>query len=355
MKLLSIPKKIIKARKISKSKPTWQILYEFLLFKITRPAIAEQYFSKYLFRKTIADCSDYVLTHKIIKKCWDSNNLNYKSILFNKNFSELFFTQRNVPFVQSMAWSQNSLFFKRDKLIQINDAKQFHNFLFSLKDEGLWKGDSLIIKKKDDSWGGKGIFKLFYSELQGDNGKVRDIFDQVIQSGFVYQNTLKQHADLQKINPHSINTVRIDTFTNRKGVTKLLNAFLRTGADDSFLDNISKGGMFVGMNTDTGVLFREAFTDFDHGTGKVYAHHPFTGTAFDGFVIPFYAEARQMAIKAAQCLPQVRLIAWDVAIQPEGPILIEGNFWPGLHFSEIAQKGFRDHLVFEELMQEINL
>ncbi len=355
MKLLSIPKKIIKALKVSQSKPLWQILYEFMFFKITRPKTAEQYFSKYLFRKNIKDSSDFVLTHKIIKRCWDSNDRNYKSILFNKQFSELFFSQRDVPFLKSMAWSQNSLFFKKNQLIQINTPKQLHDFLLTLKNEELWQGDSLIIKKKDDSWGGKGIFKLFYRELQGDNKKVRYIFDQVIQSGFLYQNNLVQHVDLQKINPHSVNTVRIDTFTNRNGVTQVLNAFLRTGSDDGFLDNISKGGLFVGMDKDTGVLFREAFTDFDEGTGRVFTNHPLTDTAFEDFVIPFYTEARQLVIKAAQCLPQVRLIAWDVAILSEGPIIIEGNFWPGLHFSEIAQKGFRNQPVFEELMHEIDL
>jgi hypothetical protein len=35
-----------------------------------------------------------------------------------------------------------------------------------------------------------------------------------------------------------------------------------------------------------------------------------------------------MCLQAMRLVPQVRFVAWDVAITPEGPTLIEGNSFP---------------------------
>jgi len=58
-------------------------------------------------------------------------------------------------------------------------------------------------------------------------------------------------------------------------------------------------------------------------------------------------------LKAAGLVPQLKIIGWDVAIDPEGPVLIEGNTTPGMTISEIAQKGFYNNPVFLEILNEI--
>ena len=62
--------------------------------------------------------------------------------------------------------------------------------------------------------------------------------------------------------------------------------------------------------------------------GNTYTKHPITGTDIIGFTIPYWEEAKKMCLDAAQKVPQMRFVAWDVAITPNGPTFIEGNSFP---------------------------
>ncbi len=53
-----------------------------------------------------------------------------------------------------------------------------------------------------------------------------------------------------------------------------------------------------------------------------------TGTPIIGFSVPYFKEAVAMCLHAAQKVPQMRFIAWDVAITNDGPCFIEGNSFP---------------------------
>ena len=74
------------------------------------------------------------------------------------------------------------------------------------------------------------------------------------------------------------------------------------------------------------MIFKPAFCD---KTGELYEIHPFTKTKLVGFQIPFYAQAVEMVFEAAQRVPQVGYVGWDVAMAEDGPLLIEGNTMPG--------------------------
>jgi hypothetical protein len=62
--------------------------------------------------------------------------------------------------------------------------------------------------------------------------------------------------------------------------------------------------------------------------GNVYAVHPMTNTPIVGFDVPYFQDAMAMCLRAAQKVPQMRFIAWDVAITNAGPCFIEGNSFP---------------------------
>ena len=38
-----------------------------------------------------------------------------------------------------------------------------------------------------------------------------------------------------------------------------------------------------------------------------------------------FKEAKEMVLKAAMVVPQMRYVGWDVAVTPNGPAIIEGN------------------------------
>ncbi|NJK87644.1 MAG: hypothetical protein HC906_18385 [Bacteroidales bacterium] len=73
---------------------------------------------------------------------------------------------------------------------------------------------------------------------------------------------------------------------------------------------------------------------------------------FQDFQVPFYEEAKELVTEAAKQIPQIKIIGWDIAIQPDGPILIEGNDHPGIRYNEIVMKGFGKNPVFLEMFNE---
>ena len=61
-----------------------------------------------------------------------------------------------------------------------------------------------------------------------------------------------------------------------------------------------------------------------------------TGKKIPGTQIPYWEEAKSMCLEAMHRVPQVRFVAWDVAITPNGPVIIEGNSFPSHAIPQFA-------------------
>ena len=60
-----------------------------------------------------------------------------------------------------------------------------------------------------------------------------------------------------------------------------------------------------------------------------FPEHPITK-----FGVPMFQNAVELCLKAAQVKPGLAYIGWDVAITPNGPVLIEGNILPGYDMAQ---------------------
>ena len=73
--------------------------------------------------------------------------------------------------------------------------------------------------------------------------------------------------------------------------------------------------------------------------GNSYLCHPMTGVRFRGTPIPQWEEICDFCRSAAQTLPCLRVVGWDVAILPGGKLeLIEGNHNPGMNIVQAPAK-----------------
>lgn len=340
-----LSRRFLKALRDPERKGVKQILNEYLRLKIRHPEIAEQYFVKYLYRKDSGDIHAYLNNNRIHKKFWDINHPAYLPALAVKKNFESFLSQYGIPVVRNYAYNRNALFFKDDSLILINSPGKFLDFILSLSPD-----KAFFIKKNENSFGGKDIFRVNPGKLQRKSDSLEKIFQQVIQSGYIFQEEIRQHEKMKWFNPNCVNTIRIITYTNRKRKSKIMGSFLRTALNDSYLDNVSSGGGFIGIDHSKGKLYNKLYTFFEKGPGKVYGKHPLTGLKFEGIEIPFYHEACDIAVKAASLVAQINLVGWDIAIQPYGPVCIEGNIRPGLNGLEIAQKGYKNNPVYLEML-----
>lgn len=131
-----------------------------------------------------------------------------------------------------------------------------------------------------------------------------------------------QHPRMSEMCPSSVNTLRIATLLGDKK-QGIVYAFLRIG-NGNVMDNVDQGGMAARVDLESGMLL----TVGADKKGNIYSRHPMTGTPVIGFEVPFFKEAADMCLKAAHKVPQMRYIAWDVAITEKGPVFIEGNSFP---------------------------
>lgn len=150
------------------------------------------------------------------------------------------------------------------------------------------------------------------------------LYNECSDSIYLIQRNVIQHKDLSALYCDAVNTIRIVTLKERiDSEPYVFTALLRVGTHISQnVDNWAAGGLAVGID-ESGKLKEYGFYKPMYGT-KVL-RHPDSNIIFKGYQIPYYEEAKKVAIKAHKGLYNIFAIGWDVAITPEGPCIIEGN------------------------------
>ena len=63
-------------------------------------------------------------------------------------------------------------------------------------------------------------------------------------------------------------------------------------------------------------------------------------------------ECKELVTEAAKVVPEVRYVAWDVAISRDyGPLLIEGNDYPGQDVTQYPKLNLGTYAAFRKLIR----
>lgn len=151
-----------------------------------------------------------------------------------------------------------------------------------------------------------------------------DLHD-IVQSRqhMIFQPVVVQHDALARLNPSSVNTIRINTLRTGDQVDSHV-AVLRVGRAGAIVDNAAAGGLCVGIDMATGQVAQFARTKPAVST-RLFEHHPDTGVAFGSIAVPFWPDVLELVRRGARAMAPLRSLGWDVAVTPEGPIVIETN------------------------------
>ncbi len=180
------------------------------------------------------------------------------------------------------------------------------------------------------------------SEIKSSN----EVYDIVKEGVFLLQSSIKfQHNDINAIFSKSVNTIRLVTIHDfKKNEILPLTAVLRVGKGDNCVDNWAAGGLSIGIDIPTGTLKKYGF--YKPGYGTKVTEHPDTTVVFEGYKIPYFDEAVEMALNYHRVLSNVHSIGWDIAILENGPTIIEGNDNWEISLMEISNNGLKKE--FEE-------
>lgn len=175
---------------------------------------------------------------------------------------------------------------------------------------------SIIFKTSKFSCGGSGIN---FWDADESTERIKQILND--STHLIGQEIVNQHSELKKLNPTSLNTVRILTLLQKDNV-KILSSVVRMGKiHGARVDNASSGGIVCGIDT-TGRLKEIAYDT----CGNCYLKHP-NGTKFEDITIPNFNKCIELVEKLSYRVADItRLVSWDLAIDNMGnAVLIEFN------------------------------
>lgn len=156
-----------------------------------------------------------------------------------------------------------------------------------------------------------------------------EIAGYVQGSGYLFQEVLQPHEGIAKITGGRLATMRMLVMLGPDGPA-MRHALLRMAAGDNRVDNFRrKGNLIAPVDRASGML-GPAHCGIGPASQQLAAH-PDTGERIDGFVVPGFAQAAQLACTASLHFPTLHLQSWDVAVTDQGPVLLEMN--PGGNFN----------------------
>jgi len=331
-----------------KNKKNWfHIIKEFVTLCIFKKEVPIYYISNLLYRKNVTNYKDY-LSFKENKKLlqWSySNGKEQIAIVENKLLFKEFLAKKNIPTPQIFFHNSKNKFTYKDAVFEIETKNDFFSFL-----EKVFNKEKIeqIFCKPIDGWMGENIFVI---EKKTYRKIADDLISLVFSKAFIFQELILQHEVLKQINYSSINTLRIVTYKNKKNEVEILSGLIRVGRKGTIVDNAHAGGIAIPFNKETGKLCAEGLQLIDNG-GGIFYKHPDTGIVFDKLQIPHYIEVKKIVTKASS-LFKFPFLGWDVALTPDGPIIIEANHDFHLLFSDRMEKGLKRIPSFKKSLEHL--
>lgn len=183
-------------------------------------------------------------------------------------------------------------------------------------------------------------------DLHLANGTTKTITafaDEVMQrypNGFLFQSALSSHDRIAEMAGPSTACVRVVTVNDGAGIRPAY-AVWKLPAPQAMSDNFWQAGSLLALlDLESGRI-----RSCRRGTGvktEWFSRHPETGVEITGHTLPLWQETLDLARRAHQIFPEFGICGFDMAITPEGPVIVECNDTPAhMLYQLAAQRGIR--------------
>lgn len=284
-----------------------------------------EYYNKFgLDIKNYRNADDFITERELKKMAVHHGNVNPRNhIKLMKDkviFEEV--VKKHYPEIMPSTYFE----FRGKKVIkassnQVKNCQDTKSALNSLKDgkyfikeiRGLCGNDAILLTKKDGN--------LNFRHVTRGGISLDEFFKITNKTDFMVQEHVENHADIKKLSPYALSTIRIIS-TRFNDNPHILSADMRVSCkENAVVDNFHKGGAIVHVDTKTGKLARYAHRRHT----KSLKVHPISGIKFEGYQLPYWKETIETVEKLHNIFPEFSSVGWDIAITPTGPKIIEGN------------------------------
>ena len=172
---------------------------------------------------------------------------------------------------------------------------------------------------------------------QARNGSVlaaRDLLDRIgtesQRHALLLTRRLKNHPEIADLAVESLITFRIFTCMDANGTPVVTHAMLRALCKLE-PDWHTEEEFAAAIDLESGRL-GQMCSDANYAPDAWWDRHPKTGAEVAGRVIAHWPELAALAVRAHRAFSGRMIIGWDLALTPEGAMLLEGNSDPDTHF-----------------------
>ncbi len=196
--------------------------------------------------------------------------------------------------------------------------------------------DGRVFVKPSSGMSGLGASVFDLSSCRDlDEAKARLTAEFGLKIEWYAQDCLVNHPDMTDYTLSAVSTMRVISILDEAGQAQSVATTVKVATVlGAVVDNGPARGIYFGVNPDTGEI----------GVGarllgsEVFEGNPTNGVRMKGRILPFFREARALALDTHQRLfSDYAYAGWDVAITPDGPVMIEGNAKPSM---AVAQRAF---------------
>ena len=138
------------------------------------------------------------------------------------------------------------------------------------------------------------------------------------------------HPEIADLAVQSLITFRVFTCFDPAGEPMVTHAMLRT-LSKLEPDWQTEEEFAVAIDLTTGRMGAMC-GDANLAPDAWWDHHPKTGALVTGRIIKHWPEIAALAVRAHRVFSARMVIGWDLALTPDGPVVIEGNSDPDTHF-----------------------
>ena len=222
--------------------------------------------------------------------------------LENKGMLDIYFDKLPLPevFVRCIS---NVFYNKLMKVISIDEAIDI-----------LKQQEEFIIKPSIETSQGKGVKKIMVNK-DSDKYLLELLSSYKSESGnFIVQEVLYQNAEIEKLNPSSLNTCRVTTiYINGKFD---YSSILKVGKKGAIKDNWNCSYL-IGMDKD-GTLHGNGY---DNKLNKIQTTD--NGIKFEGMKVPHFVEMVEFAKEYhIKYFPNCGVVGWDIFIDRKDKVRI---------------------------------
>lgn len=268
---------------------------------------------------------------------WKTRKINgrYNLVLDDKILFEAFF-KNSIPVVEHICLiKKGKVYFS--KALRSDFAGRIEDLEPELL-KNIFLNQKLVFKPNYGKGGGIGIFTVEFLDQYVLIDEKQFGYEELVKhlsnlDDYIANYFIEQHEYSSNLYPKTINTLRLVTVYNDEiNKSELLLAAHRIGTKASYpVDNLSQGALVSMVDIKYGFLSNAQ----SYYETKSYSHHPETGNLIEGVRVPGWEKIVKLIEMVATTYFYIPYISWDVVVQDEGIIVIEGNGSTGLTLFQI--------------------